>query len=109
MFNRLSDLEAGAGASRIRRPRSGPDILQLLSAGCRDRGNSRSVANGRRPWRYAPFIGVLGHDLRNPLASVDAGMRVLLKNPDTQKAPEIDCDRSKMGQLFSNLLGNAIM
>jgi signal transduction histidine kinase len=36
-------------------------------------------------------------------------MRVLLKNPDTQKAPEIDCDRSKMGQLFSNLLGNAIM
>jgi signal transduction histidine kinase len=125
------------------------------------------------------FIGVLGHDLRNPLASVDAGMRVLLKNPDTQKAPEIilaiqksvlrmaglvdnimdfargrlgggltvkreakepltpvleqvvaelksvwpdvaveveidiqepvNCDRSKMGQLFSNLLGNAIM
>lgn len=28
------------------------------------------------------FIGVLGHDLRNPLASIDAGMRVLLKNPD---------------------------
>lgn len=125
------------------------------------------------------FIGVLGHDLRNPLASVDAGMRVLLKNPDTQKAQEIilaiqksvlrmaalvdnimdfargrlgggltvkreakepltpvleqvvaelksawpdvtvevaidiqepvNCDRSKIGQLFSNLLGNAIM
>jgi signal transduction histidine kinase len=125
------------------------------------------------------FIGILGHDLRNPLASVDAGMRVLLKNPDSQKAPEIilaiqksvlrmaglvdnimdfargrlgggltvkreakepltpvleqvvaelksawpdiiveveidiqepvNCDRSKMGQLFSNLLGNAIM
>jgi signal transduction histidine kinase len=125
------------------------------------------------------FIGVLGHDLRNPLASVEAGMRVLLKNPDTQKAQEIilaiqksvlrmaglvdnimdfargrlgggltvkreakeplapvleqviaelksawpgvtveaeidiqelvNCDRSKIGQLFSNLLGNAIM
>jgi signal transduction histidine kinase len=124
------------------------------------------------------FIGVLGHDLRNPLASVDAGMRVLLRNPDRLKAPEIilgiqksvlrmaglvdnimdfargrlgggltlrrdakqpltpvleqviaelrsgwpdvaieaaidieepvDCDRGKMGQLFSNLLGNAI-
>jgi signal transduction histidine kinase len=124
------------------------------------------------------FIGVLGHDLRNPLASVDAGMRLLLRNPDSQKAPEIilsiqksvlrmaglvdnvmdfargrlgggltikrdatqpltpvleqviaelksawpdvtievavdveepvNCDRSKMGQLFSNLLGNAI-
>ena len=124
------------------------------------------------------FIGVLGHDIRNPLASVDAGMRVLLRNPDRLKAPEIilgiqksvlrmaglvdnimdfargrlgggltirrdtkqpltpvleqviaelrsvwpdvaieaaidieepvDCDRGKMGQLFSNLLGNAI-
>lgn len=124
------------------------------------------------------FIGVLGHDLRNPLASIDAGMRVLLRNPDRVKAPEIilgiqksvlrmaglvdnimdfargrlgggltirrdaaqplspvldqviaelksvwpdvaieaaidveepvDCDRSKMGQLFSNLLGNAV-
>ena len=122
------------------------------------------------------FIGVLGHDLRNPLASVDAGMRVLLRNPDKlaeivlgiQKSvlrmaglvdnimdfargrlgggltlnrnaahpltpvleqviaelqsawPDIaieatidvkepvNCDRGKMGQLFSNLLGNAI-
>ena len=125
------------------------------------------------------FIGVLGHDLRNPLASVDAGMRYLLKNLGTEKAPEIiltvqksvlrmarlvdnimdfargrlgdgltisrdakqpltpvleqviaelksvwpdvaieasidieepvNCDRGKMGQLFSNLLGNAIL
>lgn len=124
------------------------------------------------------FIGVLGHDLRNPLASIDAGMRSLLKNPRNEKAPEIiltvqksvlrmaslvdnimdfargrlgdgltisrdtkqplepvleqviaelksawpdasieasisidepvNCDRDKMGQLFSNLLGNAI-
>jgi signal transduction histidine kinase len=125
------------------------------------------------------FIGVLGHDLRNPLASIDAGMRVLLRNKNSPKAPEIilaiqksvlrmaalvdnimdfargrlgggltlrrdarqpltpvleqvvaelqsawpdvsietsidieepvDCDRGKMGQLFSNLLGNAII
>ena len=124
------------------------------------------------------FIAVLGHDLRNPLASIDAGMRLLLRNQDSQKAPEIflavqkavlrmaglvdnimdfargrlgggltikrdarqpltpvleqviaelksawpdieieasieieepiNCDRGKMGQLFSNLLGNAI-
>jgi signal transduction histidine kinase len=124
------------------------------------------------------FIGVLGHDLRNPLASIDAGMRVLLRNQDSERAPEIismiqksvmrmaglvdnimdfargrlgggltikpdarqpltpvieqiisemqltwpdnkieadidikepvRCDRSKIGQLFSNLLGNAI-
>ena len=124
------------------------------------------------------FIGVLGHDLRNPLASIDAGMRVLLRNPNRPNLPEIvsgiqksvlrmaglvdnimdfargrlgggltirrdaaqpltpvlqqviaelqsawpdvvieaaldveepvNCDRGKMGQLFSNLLGNAI-
>lgn len=124
------------------------------------------------------FIGVLGHDLRNPLASVDAGMRILLRDPGGQRVPEIilaiqksvlrmaglvdnimdfargrlgggltirrdasqpltpvleqvitelqavwpdvaieaaieieepvNCDRGKMGQLFSNLLGNAI-
>jgi signal transduction histidine kinase len=125
------------------------------------------------------FIGVLGHDLRNPLASIDAGMRFLLKNLGTERAPEIismvqksvlrmaglvdnvldfargrlgggltirrdasqplkpalehviselqtawpdatiktdigiddpvNCDRSKIGQLLSNLLANAIM
>src|ERR1700761_2900928 len=124
------------------------------------------------------FIGVLGHDLRNPLASIDAGMRVLLRNPNRPNLLEIisgiqksvlrmaglvdnimdfargrlgggltirrdatqpltpvleqviaelqsawpdvviessidiaepvDCDRGKMGQLFSNLLGNAV-
>src|SRR6202012_3646161 len=118
------------------------------------------------------------HDLRNPLAAVDAGMRVLLRNLGSEKAPEIvlaiqksvlsmaglvdnimdfargrlgggltirgdakppltpvleqgvaelqaawpdvvidaaldieepvNCDRGKMGQLFSNLLGNAV-
>lgn len=124
------------------------------------------------------FIGVLGHDLRNPLASIEAGLRILVKNLDNGRAPaiiaemqkpvlrmaglvdnimdfargrlgggltikpdarqpltpvleqvvneirlawperridtviEIEepvcCDRSKLGQLFSNLLGNAI-
>ncbi len=124
------------------------------------------------------FIGVLGHDLRNPLASVDAGLRILQRNSGSGSSPQIiqgiqksvlrmtglvdnimdfargrlgggltikrdaahpltpileqviaelrsawpdvvieavidvaepvNCDRSKMGQLFSNLLGNAI-
>ncbi|MGY8631340.1 GAF domain-containing sensor histidine kinase [Bradyrhizobium sp. 14AA] len=124
------------------------------------------------------FIGVLGHDLRNPLASIDAGLRILLRDiddgrsqaiitemqksvlrmaglvdnimdfargrlgggltikPDARQSltpvlegvvnevrlawPDrkietvieikepVRCDRSKLGQLFSNLLGNAI-
>jgi signal transduction histidine kinase len=124
------------------------------------------------------FIAVLGHDLRNPLASIDAGAAMLLKKPlddqsagivhlirqsasrmagliddvldfargrlggglalarnsgqallpilhqviaelratDPRRAIEaefhltegVDCDPSRIGQLFSNLLGNAL-
>ncbi len=123
------------------------------------------------------FIAVLGHDLRNPLASIDAGARILRREPLSERAmtitgmmqksvqrmarliddvldlargrlgggiilnrrdeavgpileqvidelraawpnrevdarfdlPDtINCDRSRMGQLFSNLLGNAL-
>jgi signal transduction histidine kinase len=124
------------------------------------------------------FIAVLGHDLRNPLASIDAGAKLLLKTPLNERAvglvtimqssivrmsglidnvldfargrlggglpidrttaqpllpvlehvvaefrtsqPDrwieaafsihrpIRCDRDKIGQLFSNLLGNAL-
>jgi signal transduction histidine kinase len=124
------------------------------------------------------FIAVLGHDLRNPLAAIDAGMHLLLRTPLNDKAtrtvgmiqssvgrmarliddvldlarvrlgggfglerdageplepvltqviaesraafPEraieasfaltdpIDCDNGRIGQLFSNLLGNAV-
>jgi signal transduction histidine kinase len=35
------------------------------------------------------FIAVLGHDLRNPLASIDAGTRLLQKTPLTEKAQTI--------------------
>jgi signal transduction histidine kinase len=124
------------------------------------------------------FIAVLGHDLRNPLASIDAGARILLSRPLDAKATQIvammqnsvsrmtvlisdvldfargrlgggfilhkdakqplqpvleqviaelraarpdhsvlaefaieepiDCDRNRIAQLFSNLLGNAV-
>jgi signal transduction histidine kinase len=35
------------------------------------------------------FIAVLGHDLRNPLASIDAGTHLLLKTPLDEKATRI--------------------
>jgi signal transduction histidine kinase len=35
------------------------------------------------------FIAVLGHDLRNPLASIDAGAKLLLKEPLNVKATSI--------------------
>jgi signal transduction histidine kinase len=35
------------------------------------------------------FIGVRGHDLRNPLASIAGGMRVLLKNANSERVPDV--------------------
>jgi signal transduction histidine kinase len=35
------------------------------------------------------FIAVLGHDLRNPLASIDAGARILLRTPLEDKAKSV--------------------
>jgi signal transduction histidine kinase len=35
------------------------------------------------------FIAVLGHDLRNPLASIASGTRILLKEPQTERAQSV--------------------
>jgi signal transduction histidine kinase len=154
--------------------------MQRVSAESNLRNSQADLLDERKTAELREqFIGVLGHDLRNPLASVDAGMRILQRNPDTGKAPEIismvqksvmrmaglvdnimdfargrlgggltvrrdakapltpvleqvigelkltwpavaietdidikepvDCDRTKIGQLFSNLLGNAVI
>jgi PAS domain S-box-containing protein len=52
------------------------------------------------------FIAVLGHDLRNPLASVAAGIQVLMRRPE--RAPEIaaqiDRSISRMSELIENVL-----
>ncbi|XUM20870.1 sensor histidine kinase [Bradyrhizobium oligotrophicum S58] len=52
------------------------------------------------------FIGVLGHDLRNPLASIDAGMRVLLRNQDSARAPEIISMIQKSVMRMAGLVDN---
>jgi signal transduction histidine kinase len=52
------------------------------------------------------FIGVLGHDLRNPLASIDAGLRVLLKNLDNGRAPEIISHMQKPVLRMASLVDN---
>lgn len=54
------------------------------------------------------FIGVLGHDLRNPLASVDAGMRFLLKNTGTDRAPEIIAMVQKSVMRMAGLVDNVL-
>jgi signal transduction histidine kinase len=54
------------------------------------------------------FIAVLGHDLRNPLAAVDAGSEVLLRMPLDEKATavtrRIKRSAARMAALIENLL-----
>ena len=54
------------------------------------------------------FIAVLGHDLRNPLASIDAGVRILRRMPLSEKATQIVSlmgnSASRMAGLIDNVL-----
>jgi signal transduction histidine kinase len=54
------------------------------------------------------FIAVLGHDLRNPLAAIDGGMRLLLKRPLDERATTIvgmvQTSVQRMGGLIDNVM-----
>ncbi len=52
------------------------------------------------------FIAVLGHDLRNPLASVRAGTKLLLRHPErsAEIAGHIEQSISRMAELIDNVL-----
>jgi sigma-B regulation protein RsbU (phosphoserine phosphatase) len=54
------------------------------------------------------FIAVLGHDLRNPLASVDAGLRMVSKEPVTAKQARLiglmQASSLRMSGLIDNVL-----
>ncbi|HEX2652499.1 MAG TPA: GAF domain-containing sensor histidine kinase [Xanthobacteraceae bacterium] len=52
------------------------------------------------------FIGVLGHDLRNPLASIAGGMRVLLNNANSERAPDIVASIQKSVMRMAGLVDN---
>jgi signal transduction histidine kinase len=54
------------------------------------------------------FIAVLGHDLRNPLASIDAGATLLLKTPLDQKALGIVTLMQKSVVRMSVLINNVL-
>lgn len=54
------------------------------------------------------FISVLGHDLRNPLASIKSGLRMLAKEPVSDKAAAImklrDGSADRMANLISDVM-----
>ena len=54
------------------------------------------------------FIAVLGHDLRNPLASIDAGARLLLKTPLNEKAITIVTMMQNSVSRMSGIINNVL-
>jgi signal transduction histidine kinase len=54
------------------------------------------------------FIAVLGHDLRNPLAAIDGGMRLLLKTPLNERATTVvklvQNSAQRMAELIDNVM-----
>jgi signal transduction histidine kinase len=60
------------------------DAYWRLASSAKDLRDERQDAELREQ-----FIAVLGHDLRNPLASIDAGARLLSRTPLDEKAASI--------------------
>jgi signal transduction histidine kinase len=54
------------------------------------------------------FIAVLGHDLRNPLASIDAGAKLLLKTPLNEKASGIVAMMQNSAGRMSGLINDVL-
>lgn len=84
-------------------------IAQHLSVQ-EDLDRSRKALSGEKETAELreQFIAVLGHDLRNPLASIAGGVRLLRKAPLTMEAANIvsmmQASADRMGGLIENLL-----
>ena len=54
------------------------------------------------------FVAVLGHDLRNPLAAIDSGMRLLLRTPLNERATSVvkmvQSSVTRMNGLIENVM-----
>ncbi len=54
------------------------------------------------------FIAVLGHDLRNPLASIDSGIRILLRDPANERARTISTMMQQSVLRMASLIDNVL-
>jgi signal transduction histidine kinase len=54
------------------------------------------------------FIAVLGHDLRNPLAAIDAGTRIVLRTPVNDRAKMVRAEMQASGKRMSGLITNVL-
>jgi signal transduction histidine kinase len=84
-------------------------IAHHLDTGQRLAASEAAISAERRDSELREqFIAVLGHDLRNPLASIDAGTKLLRREPQTEKAERIlamlQSSVARMTELIDNVL-----
>jgi signal transduction histidine kinase len=77
------------------------DITERMLAQEEKLARDREIAELREQ-----FIAVLGHDLRNPLASIASGTRLMARHPEraVEIAGHIERSISRMSELIENIL-----
>ncbi|QPM91955.1 Adaptive-response sensory-kinase SasA [Pseudooceanicola algae] len=89
------------------------DIIgQSLETEERLEAHEEMIAHERKLSRIQEeFVAVLGHDLRNPVAAMDAGFRMLSREPMTDKAqkilPMMRSSLHRMNDLIENIMLHA--
>jgi signal transduction histidine kinase len=82
-------------------------IASELDVGERLAKSETSLADERRSAELREqFIAILGHDLRNPLASIVGGTRMLLKEAQSERAREIGGMMQASVERMSSMIGN---
>ncbi len=83
-------------------------IATHLEAGARRAAEEAALVDARTAAELREQImAVLGHDLRNPLASVDAGLRIIARRggpPDERLLGQMRNSVDRMAELISNVL-----
>src|SRR5271156_5407635 len=79
------------------------DSTNRLATSEADLMNERETAELREQ-----FIAVLGHDLRNPLASIVSGMRLLSKDPLKERSKELVALMQNSAMRMDELINNVV-
>ena len=83
-------------------------IASYIDSNDRQASSEATLADERKtPELREQFVGVLGHDLRNPLASIEGGAQLLMRRPLDDRSKGNRPDDAKRGgtdELINNVL-----
>jgi signal transduction histidine kinase len=101
--NGLTDVQRNALSILARQVISQLELRRLNETGAKALLDALGASDLREQ-----FIAVLGHDLRNPLASVSSGVRLLQRNPSKEKADQIAAMMHASVLRMSGLIENVL-